>query len=368
MLSSCASVLRSLRTRTRTGWIGIDLGSEQIKLAQIESVRGKLRIAAAAIIPVPGPNAYSFKSLAAGWLTECIKGELGSHHGFQGRNAACVLTMSSCDFRSVSLPPATYEEARELVSHELVDAGMGVESLEFDFWSSPASGNSDPTMTVNVLSLGSDVAKSLSRELWKAGLICRTLDGSPFALARSVGLMDAQSAGERTVAVLDWGATCAQFTVIVEGEPVFTRLFKECGVRNVIEVVQNGLELPAFEAYGLLSNPGLLDPSKADDPESEVQRLITDLTAEPFARLSSEIDKTMSFLRVHRPELTPKVLRVVGGGGNIRNIEPKLSKSAGIPAHRGTFPGALAMDSKVFELPVELFAQAAALSQLGLAT
>ena len=69
MSTAAIPFLRRSRNRSRTGWIGVDLGCQSLKLAQLEYQGGRPRIMAASIIPVPEGR---FNEARGEWLTATL--------------------------------------------------------------------------------------------------------------------------------------------------------------------------------------------------------------------------------------------------------------------------------------------------------
>lgn len=370
MPSSILSPSRLFRPRTRLGWIGVDFGSDTIKLAQLEMVGTARFIAQALVIPLPETAALTSASLRTGWLGQLLLDEMTRGFQFRGRIASCVLSMSSTEFRSLDLPPGTYQERREMISQEFASAGNPTaEPVEFDFWDGPGAvgdASNPGTSTVNVLSISQPVARQVAVELSRAGLICRVLDGGQFTLARAARLIHGDAPGQQPTAVLDWGHQSAHFVVIADGEPVFSRILKDCGMGGLVAAVSKGLDLSRVDCQELLSTCGFPDPARGAKGPTELQELARDLAAEPLTQLFSELKRTLLYLQHQRPELAPAVLTLLGGGAAIRNVGSMLVREIGMPVQLWKLPQSGGAAQLLHETtPVALFAQAAALSELG---
>ena len=99
--------------------------------------------------------------------------------------------------------------------------------------------------------------------------------------------------------------------------------------------------------------------------QTDFQTLVTDFVARNVTSLIGEVQKTFSYLRSQRPELTPAALWLTGGGSSIRNIDARLQDETGIDVHRWNQPIRPDSISSANNIPVEMMAQAASLSELG---
>ncbi len=359
------SLLSQLQPRVPVGWIGIDIGSHSVKLAQLAIVDGHKQIVDAAIIPIPDSSTLSVNSLQTGWLARALRSELSRHRGFRGRSAACGMSMSLTDFRSIVIPPGSDQERREMIAEDLAESG-GLGAIEFDFWEghgnpADAAGVEPP---VNVLSVSSALATEVAMAVQDSGLNCQVLDGGPFALARAAQLAGRERAHDQPIAVLDWGHGAAHFAIIVAGQPAFSRVLKNCGVGSLVAAVKKGVNLSLDDCHQLLSTCGIPNPQLGIDERTDLQELVSEFTDELLNELIVELDKTVSYLRSQRPELIPVELILVGGGATIRNIDAKLNFESGLPTAPWRLPQFAAGNGTIAGLPVELLAQAAALSEL----
>ncbi|HUQ71768.1 MAG TPA: hypothetical protein VM165_19720 [Planctomycetaceae bacterium] len=355
-----------LLTRRRSGWIGVDIGAASVKLAQLEIVNGKKEIAEAAIFPIPQTANCSPASIRGGWLSHALQQQVLRYRRFRGQTAACGISLSLTEFRSLTIPPGSDRERREMIALELApDSGPRSEAMEFDFWDGCANPNdSAGTNTVNMLSVSQELATAVAEALYQSGLHCRTLDGGPFILARAAELVSPSETKPGPIGVLDWGHSGAQFIVMRNAEPLFTRVFKGCAVNQLVQAVAGGLKLPDDECRQLLADSGLADPRPGSPPATPAQENVWELATQAFQTLKSELDKTLAYLRHQRPELAPAEICLLGGGSTIRNAAARLSAEFGLPFFVWRMPQRATAGTALTGQPVELLAQAAALSEL----
>jgi Tfp pilus assembly PilM family ATPase len=201
------------------GWIGVDLGTSTVKLAQVErtgrtsSGEWSWRLAHARVIrrdaggarreagaestpsgaglpttpnAAPGQETLAEHAVLDWWNQIC--GAQRLRDGFSGRRSACVLPAARVDLRAFNLPEGSEAERRAMIDNELEgladeDAGRRV----FDFWDILPPEQSK-LENVNVLSLPEHEAVAVVGSLARAGLCCRVIDGLPLAIARAVAM------------------------------------------------------------------------------------------------------------------------------------------------------------------------------------
>jgi Tfp pilus assembly PilM family ATPase len=327
-------------TARSKGWIGIDMGSRAIKLAQVERVGAHFRLAGARVIrrdPAASDKAPPGPALAW-WSDVCHRETL--REGFIGRRAACVLSASETDLRTVQVPEGAEAERRAMIASELdaTHAGNG-NARVFDFWETHGRGSAGQSNleSVSVLSVAHDEAVEVAKGLSRSGFYCEALDGLPLALARAVQMASAVPS-ETPVAALDWGSTSATFCIVRDGCAVFTRHLRDCGFAALPAAVAEALSLPVDDAEQLLATHGLSDPVRRDDTLADIQEILTDISSEPLGAVVAQLDKTLSYPELHRSGLVPESIWLFGGGATVRNVSAVLSERIGVPIQTWTLP------------------------------
>ncbi|MDB5340629.1 MAG: pilus assembly protein PilM [Planctomycetaceae bacterium] len=361
------SLMQQFRRPSRVGWIGVDIGSHSVKLAQLEIVNGRKQIAEAAVIYRDESTANIVEWLSSGTLSKGIRLILSQNRRFRGRDVACALSTTALDFRSMRIPPGSDDERRRMISQDLSDSGDFVTTpFQFDFWNVYSS-TSEPEATdstVNVIAVTDELATQVSNSIRIAGLDCQVLDGGPFPQARSLDLIRFGTVSNRPAAILDWGHNTANFAVVIDSQPAFSRSLKSCGVGSLVGAVQEGLGVSIEDCHEILSTSGVvntLEPSGT----TELQDLVTDFAGSSLDDLVAELQKTLSFLRNQRAELLPERIWLAGGGATIHHIAASLSHRLGLPVETWRHPLICAATSSAARTRAELLVQAAALSDLG---
>ena len=174
------------------GWIGVDLGTHTVKLAQAVRTTEGVRLRHAAVIQRPAPwseaDALAVDEPDPSWPEILAALECG---GFHGRSAACVLPMNVCELRGLKVPPGDEQERHSMIAGELA----GEESApslptEFDYWEIGGEKGIETTdgFNVNVMSVTRPWIDRVAADCQQARLDCWAVDGAPLAMARAVSL------------------------------------------------------------------------------------------------------------------------------------------------------------------------------------
>jgi type IV pilus assembly protein PilM len=176
-----------------------------------------------------------------------------------------------------------------------------------------------------------------------AGLVPKLVDVEAFALENACRLMTHQMPDggvDRTIAVIDFGASTTTFSVLKDLQVVYTRDFAFGGQLLTEEIMRTyGLSMEeagrAKKEGGLPSNyqPEVLDPF-IDDMTQQVSRSLQFYLASGSGRSQ------------------PEQILVCGGCANIPGVADVIASRVGIPAERGDPLGQMRISSKAKALGV----------------
>ncbi len=349
----------------RTGWIGVDLGSHAVKIAQVERRSGRIRLRDAVVVPRQAPWIGDDLHAAAPLpSTDDIRGGLLLGNNFSGRRAACLLTMQLCQTHSLNVPAGSPRERRRLIAEELDKMTAGATAnCEFDFWeSSFATDGAGQNTGVNVLSVPRDWATRAGGDVFRAGLRCGVMDAVPFAMSRAVAMT---ASHDDPVAALDWGYRSVTFCLVHRRSPVYVRTIRGAGLAELVQPLRESFKISSDEAGAVLAKHGL--PATDETEVSEVQAAVGRIVAEKIGLLAVELNRTLSFLRSQRNPLLPQRLWLFGAGATVRNGAELLAGKVGLPVAVWDLPGedgANSLDARRINCPLAIFGPAMALSSL----
>ncbi|MEO8493608.1 MAG: pilus assembly protein PilM [Planctomycetota bacterium] len=348
-------------SRTK-GWIGIDIGTHLVKLAQVERRGSRVELVEALSIPRQQPWSENNEGAADVSSSLEIQSAISLGTRFRGRAAAVTLPMSVCDVRTCNVDGDSETERRAAVAREL-DAiyADSPGTREFDYWSvelpSEKKGSADNTIA---LSVASTWAARVARDLQDAGLEGHVLDGLPLATARAIAL--GMPNATNVVAAVDWGHQRATLCSVKAGRPLFVRGLRDCGFSSVTNALCSSLTVTADEAQKLLRDHGL--PSRTGGEVTELQEVIEEVCREPLDRFIDELSRTTTYLSQQRRSLAPTKVVLLGGGAAVKNMASYLADRVELPVEKWCLDGQASTNADVSRLPIELYGPAIALSSL----
>jgi type IV pilus assembly protein PilM len=351
----------------RLGWIGVDVGTHTVKLAQAVREGAEVRLHRAAVIQRPtawsGDDALGLEQPITSQPEIRAALECG---GFVGRDAVCTLPMNVCQLRSLSVPPGTDRERRTIIADELAEDWAELrQPMEFDFWELDSTRGEKRTdgSNVSVLAASRLWVDQLWRDCRKNALDCWALDGTPLAMARAVALAGGLAGGRRVLAV-DWGYSNTTLCVVGDERPLYSRRIHDCAFGLVLEAIMRAFDVTLDEAQHLAETQGLAAegaepgatvvrgspdpapsstvgrPATTSTADPTIQAAIADAADAPIQELTRQIKRTLEFTEAQRRQLQPAAVWLLGGGGSMRNVGPYLEQVLELPVHPWTLPAA----------------------------
>jgi type IV pilus assembly protein PilM len=318
----------------RLGWIGVDVGTQAVKLAQVVRDGASVRLHRAAVIQRPaawsgddslGHNQPITSQPEIRAALECGR--------FSGRNAICALPMNVCHLRSLNVPPGSDAERRTIIADELAEdwSELG-NSVEFDFWEMNAAHgdkNSD-ACNVNVLAASRLWIGQVWGDCRRAGMDCWAIDGLPLAMARAVHLAGGLGGGRRALTV-DWGFSNTTLCIVGDERALYSRRITDCAFGRVLEGIMQRFDVTLDEAQHLAESEGISTTSDQQSSERDVAQAITEAAAPALDELVRQIGRTLQFTEMQRRHLQPAGIWLLGGGASLKNVAAYLSDALSLP-------------------------------------
>jgi type IV pilus assembly protein PilM len=319
----------------RSGWIGVDVGTHAVKLAQVVRDGAGVRLQRAAVIqrPTSWPDTdrLAFEQPVSSHQ-EIRAARKGGR--FTGHNAVCLLPMNVCQLRGLSVPPGDDRERRSMISDELSPEWEEQRvAMNFDFWeleAGPAEKGQDGH-NVNVLAVARPWISQLASDCRRAGLNCWAVDGVPLAMARAVSLAGGPGRGRRALAV-DWGYSNTTLGIVGDGRAWYTRRVGDCPFGKALDLIAQRFGVTLDQAQHLVDAYGIVS-SEDNETDRPVRAAITDAIDKVLDSLRDQVRRTLQFLETQRRHLHPVEMWLMGGGASVRNIGPWLAAELQLPVH-----------------------------------
>jgi type IV pilus assembly protein PilM len=320
----------------QVGWIGVDVGTHTVKLAQVVRDGLGVRLHRAAVIQ--RPTAWNGDDVLATDQPITSQPEISAAldcGNFKGRNAVCALPMNVCQLRSLNIPPGSDQERRTIIADELAEDWAGLHSpMEFDFWEmEPARGEKpSDAFNVSVLAASRLWIGQVWRDCRRSGLDCWGIDGVPLTMARALSMVGALHGGRRALAI-DWGFSNTTLCIVGDERPLYSRRIQDCAFGQILESIVERFDVSLDEAQHLAETEGLIAGDQANDASSNAADAITAAASGVLDELVRQVSRTLQFTEMQRRHLQPTAVWLLGGGASVKNIGPYLSQALSLPVH-----------------------------------
>ncbi|HET6424056.1 MAG TPA: hypothetical protein VFG20_10260 [Planctomycetaceae bacterium] len=311
--------------------MGIDIGSQSIKIVQLEAGADRLRVCRT--VPHANPPSGFHPELWLAEIERTLSCAWSSRNRWWPLPAACVLSMRMMTFRTVEVADSADESAQQQALQDAFndDSTVSAGTSVTEAWSTHLDGPLHGSRNYALLGVDEHFAEGLAAVLWRGGLDCRILDGPPFALARAIG----RSAIE-PVAVIDWGDSAMTLTIVVDGRPYYTRILRDCELRALTAAMMRPLDLEAEQCQQLLVAYGFCEIDTGVEP-SDMRSVLGELSEPYLHQVQDELRRTWSFLQ-QLPGQTPKSAILLGGGAAVKRSVEIVREAFPIPIHVWSLP------------------------------
>jgi type IV pilus assembly protein PilM len=318
--------------------LGLDITTSSVKLIELSMAGGQFRVESYAAEPTPH-NAINEKAIVdAEAVGEAIRRAV-KRSGAKSREAAVAISGDAAITKVIQMPKnlneADLEGQVEMQADQYIPFPM--EEVSYDFQRIGPSEKDPEMIDVLLVATRTENVEQRQAAVQAAGLTARLVDVEAFALENACKLLTHQMPDggiDRTIAVIDFGASSTTFSVLKDLKVIYTRDFAFGGQQLTEEIMRTyGLSMEeagrAKKEGGLPSNyqPEVLDPF-IDDMTQQVSRSLQFYLASGSGR--------------EQPE---KIL-VCGGCANIAGVDDVIASRVGIPSERGDPLGQMKLSSR----------------------
>lgn len=302
---------------------GLDMSSMSVKALVLNKVGERYQVESYGVLPLP-PNAIIDNHIKDSEAVAAVVRELFNASTFRVKNAAIAVPDSSVISKIIQmdafLSSAEIEEQIVVEAERHIPLPLEEVSLDFEVLG-PSSKGSE---WVDVLLVASHTENVQSRVtvLMNAGITTKVVDVDSYAIQRACTLLADQlpdKGAEKTIAVVDIGATMTTLTVLYDMTTIFTRS-EVFGGRQLTEEIQRHYGFSQAEA-GLAKKQGGL-------PEDYVTEVL-----QPFKEsLLLYVRRALQFFFSTSDHVEINHLVLAGGTAAIPGLAEFIAEHIGIPA------------------------------------
>ena len=330
-------------TRAQVQPIGVDIGSDSVKLLQMEIVGNTLSVVAAARQTLP-PAAKSIDLAERTAAAADVIRQMIRQNPFSCRKIVAALPRDIVHVKNLRLPLMPLDELQSAIDFEVKNIfPFDTKDAHVRFLhAGEVRQGADARQEVIVLAATRSDVDTFICQLHRSGAAIESLDFEPAAIYRSVERFIRRREDEQEVHVLvDVGGTRTQ-VVIGRGEHI--SFFKpiEIGGQNLHDAVARKLDITPDEARALrrrlieagsaqAANPNAPDEARRDP----VRQAVFDATRSIMESLAREVSLCLRYHSVTFRGHRPSKIRLVGGEASDPQLLSVFNSSLPLPTEAG---------------------------------
>ncbi len=318
--------------------LGLDITTSSIKLIELSMAGGHYRVESYAAEATP-QNAVNEKSIVdADAVGEAIA-RAAKRAGAHSREVAIAISGDAAIVKVIQMPrslrDAELEAQVELQADQYIPFPM--DEVSYDFEVTGPSEKDPEAIDVLLVATRSENVEQRRAAVAAAGLTTRIIDVEPFALENSCRLMTHQMPDggiDRSIAVVDFGASSTTFSILRNLKVVYTRDFA-FGGQQLTEDIMRTYGLTIEEAGRAKKEGGL-----PGNYQSEV--------LDPFIDdMTQQVSRSLQFyLASGSGRDQPEKILICGGCANVPGVADVISSRVGIAAEKGDPLGQMKLSSR----------------------
>lgn len=311
--------LQRLFTGHKGNTVGIDIGTESVKLAEVMNKGEHPVLVSTGILPMP-TGLIDDGHIVDGEALSGLLRQLLSTSGVSSRDVVLAIGGRTIFAREVLLPVMSEEELREAIKWDMEKyVPYEPESFYYDF-AIVGKTRTELEMKVLLVAAPHDVVNPMVSIIKSIGLRPVAVDIEPLALYRT--LEEATNS-----MVIDLGGQISQITVFQQGSPAVTRTIG-VGGRRFTEVIMRNLELDYQEAENLKQRQkGLLHRVGWPDEPSALHRQL-DLVVGELVR---EVRRTVEYYQIQNRDAVIDKIFLTGGASKLDNLAQHIAAQLNMP-------------------------------------
>ena len=314
--------LSQLLAKKRQPLIGIDISASSIKVLELSKSGEHFRVERYAVEPLPQNAVVEHTITEVDQVAQTMQRAF-KRSGSRYRNVAVAVAGSHVISKLISMPAGLTD--RDMQTQIEMEADRYIpyplDEVNLDFQVLGAAEGGAEQVTVLIAACRKEIVEDYLAVTQGAGLIPTIVDIETYAMENAYSLIAQHMPGggmEKTIALVDVGATTTNINVMHDNRSVYTR-DHTFGGRQLTEEIQRRYGL-SYEEAGLAKKQGGLP----DNYQTDVLR--------PFMEaMCQEVMRALQFFYSSSPYNSVDQVLLAGGCAQIPGIEELVAARIGVP-------------------------------------
>jgi type IV pilus assembly protein PilM len=300
--------------------VGLDISSSAVKLLELGKSGNRYRVEAYAVEPLPANSVVEKNISDVEAVAEAIRRAV-KRSGTRTKNAAVAVSGSAVITKIISMP-ASLSDAEmsgqiELEADQYIPYPL--EEVNLDFQILGKSEGDAERVDVLLAASRSENVDSRVDAVTMAGMNARIVDVEAYAMENAFKLISEQmpdSGQDKTIAIVDIGATMTTLNVLHNGAIIYTRE-QVFGGKQLTEEIQRRYGL-SYEEAGMAKRQGGL-------PDNYVPEVL-----EPFKEsMAQQVSRSLQFFFSSSQYSNVDHILLAGGSASIPGVDELIESKLG---------------------------------------
>lgn len=302
--------------------LGLDISTTAVKLLELSKVGDRYRVESYSVEPLP-PNSVIEKNISdVEGVGEAIKRAV-KRSGSRVKYAAAAVAGSAVITKIISMPASLSPEEMEAQIQSEADQYIPypLDEVNLDFEAIGPSPDDPERVDVLLAASRRENVDVRVDAIQLAGLTAKVIDVEAYAMESAVSLLTQQLPDrgiDKTVAVVDIGATMTTLNVLHDLKTIYTRE-QVFGGKQLTEEIQRRYGL-SYEEAGMAKRQGGL-------PDNYIPEVL-----EPFKEaMAQQVSRSLQFFFAAGQHNTVDHIILAGGSSSIPGIEELIEQKLSVP-------------------------------------
>lgn len=330
--------LEALFQKKRPPLVGIDISSSAVKVLELSKTAEQIRVERYAVEPLPQNAVVEHQITEVEQVADAV-GRAVKRSGTKCRHVAVAVPAAHVITKTIKMPAALSDQDRhtqiEMEADHYIPYPLDEVNLDYNVLG-PSESNPEE-VDVLLAACRKEIVDDYLAVVQGPGLNPVVVDVETYAMENAYSLIATHMPGggmEKTVAVLDVGATTTNINAIHNNRSVYTR-DHTFGGRQLTEEIQRRYGL-SYEEAGLAKKQGGLP----DNYQTDVLR--------PFMEaMCQEIMRALQFFYSSTPFNSVDQILLAGGCAQIPGIDELVAARIGVPTIVANPFASMALSSRV---------------------
>jgi type IV pilus assembly protein PilM len=304
----------------KTDVIGLDIGSNAVKIIQLAPAKKRWKLVNLGISHLP-PEAIVDGSIIDSMTVISVVKELIANQGIKVKNCVSALTGHSVIIKKVNLPVMSEAELAESIQWEAeqyIPFPITDVNIDFQILGTDAEGRGQ--MEVMLVAVKKDVINDYTNVIKESGLVPVVIDVDSFAL-ENMFEMNYSVAPNENIAIVNIGATITSINILRGGITIFTRAIP-AGGNQFTEEIQKALGI-SFKDAETLKLGGSVSGIDAEGVPQVVERV--------SGNVALEVKRSIDFFLGGAPGMFISKIYLSGGCTKTKALPAIIQERTAIP-------------------------------------